>query len=67
MLAHLALAFVALQAVMPPALELAVARGGAGAAIGAAVGIALPAFTYVFLSSIWLLRLAQGLLAGNNR
>ena len=62
--AHMGLAFVVLQLVMPPALALAVEQGTVVAAVSAAIGIALPAFTYVFLSSMWFLRLAQGLLRG---
>ena len=66
-LVHMAAGFVILQALMPTALSNAVEVGAPGVAVAAAMGIALPAFTYVFLSSIWFLRLAQGLLGGNHR
>ncbi len=66
-LVHLAFALVVVQAVMPAALRGAVAHEAPGTSVVAALGLVLPAFTYVFLSSIWFLRLAQGLLGGTHR
>jgi hypothetical protein len=43
---------------------LVIENENAGTFTLAAVGIALPAITYLFLSSLWLLRCAQQLLPG---
>ena len=66
-LLHLALAIVVLQALMPGAMSAAFGIGTSAGIVLAVVGVALPALTYLFLSSLLLLRLAQGLLGGSFR
>ena len=63
-LLHLALAIVLLEALMPGAMTAAFGVGTSAGILLAIIGVALPALTYLFLSSLWLLRLAQGLLGG---
>ena len=66
-LLHLALAIVVLEALMPGAMSAALGVGTSAGILLAIIGVALPALTYLFLSSLWLLRLAQGLLGGSFR
>ena len=66
-LVHVAFAFVVLEAFMPGAMGAALALETSAGIVLAVVGVALPALTYLFLSSLWLLRLAQGLLGGSFR
>ena len=62
--AHLVASALVIQFPMVSGMQLLLANDGAAWFALAAVGIALPAITYLFLSSIWVLRLAQRLLPG---
>jgi hypothetical protein len=62
--AHLVASALVVQFPMVTGMQLLLANDGASWFALASVGVALPAITYLFLSSLWLLRLAQRLLPG---
>jgi hypothetical protein len=62
--AHLLVSALIIQFPMLNGMQLLLANDGGSWFALAAVGIALPAIAYLFLSSIWVLRLAQRLLPG---
>ncbi len=62
--AHLLVSALIIQFPMLSGMQLLLANDGRSWFALAAVGIALPAIAYLFLSSIWVLRLAQRLLPG---
>jgi hypothetical protein len=62
--AHLLVSALVVQFPMVSGMQLLLANDGASWFALAAIGVALPAITYLFLSSLWLLRLAQQLLPG---
>ena len=66
-LVHVAFAFVVLEALTPGAMGALLDLDTSAGVVLAIVGVALPALTYLFLSSLWILRLAQGLLGGSAR
>lgn len=61
---HLFAAMLMIHVVMPDLLVLVRDAHIPGAYSLAAVGVALPAIMYLFLASIWTLKLAQRLLGG---
>jgi hypothetical protein len=61
---HLIAAGLVIQLVMPEAGTFVRDSGTAASYPLAAVGVALPALTYLFLASLWVLKLAQQLLPG---
>jgi hypothetical protein len=62
--AHLLASTLLIEFPLVSAMHLVLEIDIRGAFVLAAVGIALPGITYLFLSSIWVLRLAQRLLPG---
>lgn len=62
--AHLLASTLVIQFPMVSVMHLLLHYDIRGTFVLAAVGIALPGITYLFLSSLWLLRLAQRLLPG---
>jgi hypothetical protein len=61
---HLFAAGLVIQLVMPEAGMLVRDSGTAASYPLAAVGVALPSLTYLFLASLWVLKLAQRQLPG---
>ncbi len=61
---HLLAALLFIHLVMPGLANAVLASGAPAAFALTAIGITLPAITYLFLSSVWLLKLAQRALAG---
>jgi hypothetical protein len=61
---HLIAAGLIIHLVMPEAGTVVRDSGTAASYPLAAVGVALPALTYLFLASLWVLKLAQQLLPG---
>ena len=59
-LAHVLAAFLLLTVVLPPALDAVSSSGIPAATYVQAFGLALPLFTYVFLSGGWVTRAAIG-------
>ena len=59
-LVHVLAAFLLLTLVLPPALDAVRSSGIPAAAWVQAFGLALPLFTYVFLSGGWVTRAAIG-------
>jgi hypothetical protein len=59
---HMFASVVALWLVMPWGIQTMVGSGVAFAYPAAAISVALPALMYILLSSLWVLKLAQGML-----
>ena len=65
--AHVAASLFFLTALVPAMITETLAHPLPGSAVVAVVGVALPAFGYVFLASLWLLAFAGRALGGNLR
>lgn len=61
---HLIAAGLVIHLLMPEAGEIVRDSGTAASYPLAAVGVALPSLTYLFLASLWVLKLAQRMLPG---
>jgi hypothetical protein len=61
---HLLASVLVIEFPMVRVMQMVLENENSGTFTLAAVGIALPAITYLFLSSLWLLRCAQQLLPG---
>ena len=66
-LVHLTLGMLALNVVVPAEMKAVLVHETPVAAVAAAIGIALPGFTYALLGCLWLVRVAQRTLAGGVR
>ena len=66
-LAHLALSAIVLMALAPAAMRVALEQPLPASGVVAVLAIALPALTYMFLASLWLLALTGRLLGGGFR
>jgi len=60
---HLVAAMLFIHLVMPRLAAAVRDSGTPGAFEVTAIGVTLPAITYLFLASVWLLKLAQGAMA----
>jgi hypothetical protein len=66
-LVHLGLSALVVTALVPSVMRVVLETPSPGSAVVAVVGVALPAFTYVFLASLWLLALTGRALGGGLR
>ena len=65
--AHVAVSLVFVTALVPAMMTTTLEHPLPGSGVVAVVGVALPAFAYVFLASLWLLALAGRALGQNVR